>query len=377
MIGTIIKPSIGLSPEELAEVVGELAAAGHRLHQGRRAAGQRAVGAARRARARGDAGARAARRPHGREAHVRLQHHRRHRSARGATTTSSWRPAARASWRASTSSGSPGSSSCGGTATVPIHGHRAMFGAIAARSRSGSRSARGRSSRGSPAPTTCTPTASATSSTRTTPRCSTRSPAVREPLLGLTPTRAGALVGAVGRARARDLRGGRHDRPARPRRRRHPRPPRRRAAGVASMRDAWASAERGESRRRGARSVAGASARGRGDVRAAACADLAGRLLRRRLHGQRRRAAAVRAARLDAGDCSLGLPDGRGPGDAPPTGVDVVGIAGIAAVAADRTSSTPSCARCSRRSPRSSRGSCSTRRARRRTRRRPSAASAG
>ena len=28
MIGTIVKPSIGLSPDELAELVGELAAAG-------------------------------------------------------------------------------------------------------------------------------------------------------------------------------------------------------------------------------------------------------------------------------------------------------------------------------------------------------------
>ena len=52
MIGTIVKPSIGLSPAELAEVVARARRGGHRLHQGRRAAGQRPARAARRARAR-------------------------------------------------------------------------------------------------------------------------------------------------------------------------------------------------------------------------------------------------------------------------------------------------------------------------------------
>ena len=41
ILGTIIKPSVGLSPEETGELVAELCEAGHRFHQGRRADGRR------------------------------------------------------------------------------------------------------------------------------------------------------------------------------------------------------------------------------------------------------------------------------------------------------------------------------------------------
>ena len=56
---------------------------GSRLHQGRRTAGQRPVRTAGRARPGRHAGARTPRRPHRRQTHVCLQHHRRHRPAGG------------------------------------------------------------------------------------------------------------------------------------------------------------------------------------------------------------------------------------------------------------------------------------------------------
>ena len=130
MVGTIVKPSIGLSPAELGELVGELAAAGVDFIKDDELQGNGPTRAAGRARPRRHAGARTARRPHRRQADVRVQHHRRHRPARGEPRPRRRGRAARASWCASTSSDSPGSSYIRRRAGVPIHGHRTMFGAI-------------------------------------------------------------------------------------------------------------------------------------------------------------------------------------------------------------------------------------------------------
>ena len=96
MIGTIVKPSIGLSPDELAEVVGELAAAGIDFIKDDELQGNGPVGAARGAGARGDAGARAARRPHRRRSRCTRSTSPTTSVASRRTTTSSSRPAARA-----------------------------------------------------------------------------------------------------------------------------------------------------------------------------------------------------------------------------------------------------------------------------------------
>ena len=172
MIGTIVKPSIGLSPAELAEVVCAARRGRHRLHQGRRAAGQRAERPARRAGRRGHAGARALRRPHRPQAHVRVQHHRRHRAPRGEP-----RPRRRRGRNVRDGVREPDRprrawSSSGATATSRSTGIAPCSARSGAPSRWGSGSVRGRSSRASPAPTTSTRTASATSSTRRTTRCS-------------------------------------------------------------------------------------------------------------------------------------------------------------------------------------------------------------
>ena len=94
-------------------------------------------------------------------------------------------------------------------------------------------------------PITSTRMGSATSSTKATQRCSTRSPRCGHPSSGSRPP-CRCSRRANGAARARDLRGRRHDRSAGPRRRRHPRPPgSARPRGSTSMRAAWESAENG------------------------------------------------------------------------------------------------------------------------------------
>ena len=79
LIGTIIKPSVGLRPEATAALVKQLCEAGHRLHQGRRAAVGRPGLPLRRARPGRDARDRGPGRPDRQEGHVRLQPHRRPR----------------------------------------------------------------------------------------------------------------------------------------------------------------------------------------------------------------------------------------------------------------------------------------------------------
>ena len=79
LIGTIIKPSVGLDARSDGGARRRALRRRHRLHQGRRAAVGRADLSVRRARPRGDARHRRRGRPHRQEGDVRLQPHRRPR----------------------------------------------------------------------------------------------------------------------------------------------------------------------------------------------------------------------------------------------------------------------------------------------------------
>ena len=78
LIGTIVKPSVGLSPEATAGVV-RAGRRRNRFHQGRRIAVRRTALPVRRTPGGGDARASAARRAHRKEGDVRRQYHRRNR----------------------------------------------------------------------------------------------------------------------------------------------------------------------------------------------------------------------------------------------------------------------------------------------------------
>ena len=227
MIGTIVKPSIGLSPAELAELVGELAAAGIDFIKDDELQGNGPAAPLAERVARRDAGARAARRPHRRQADVRVQHHRRHRTGSRRTTTSSSRPAAPASWRASTSSASPGSSSSAATRACRSTATARCSARSAGRSRSASRSAPGRSSPGSSGADHLHTNGISNKFYESDAEVLDSIAAVREPLLGLTPTVPVLSSGQWGGLAHATYAAVGHDRPARARRRRHPRSSRR------------------------------------------------------------------------------------------------------------------------------------------------------